>query len=178
VIRLSRKVIPVNGKAVKTVAQRAIPWIVLLVISATMLMLQADAKASDVGALEKMLAAASIADQTVFMCTLENRSFAQQTAGPRGTSQDYLEHVKKEVLSSIPPLEARQIIVDAAEITRTVGRRQLPAISASGPADTIFALRNWCETEGVRIVRNFMEDHDRNHEKFLSAVAEAKRPAM
>ena len=122
----------------KSLAPRSIPWIALLVISATMLMLQADAKASDVGALEKMLAAASIADQTVFMCTLENRSFAQQTAGPLGTSQDYLEHVKKEVLSSIPLLEARQIIVEAAEITRTVGRSQIPAISASDPADPVF----------------------------------------
>ena len=166
-----------NEKAVKSLAPRTIPWIALLVISATTLTLQAvSAKATDMGALAKILAAASIADQTVFMCTLENRSFAQLTAGPRGTSQDYLEHVKKEVLSSIPPLEARQIIVEAAEITRTVGRSQIPAISASGP-DTVFALRNWCETEGVRIVHNFMEDHDGNHEKFLSAVAEAKRRA-
>lgn len=147
-------------------------------MSAVMLTLQAvTSRASDFGALAKMLASAFIADQTVFMCTLENRSFAQQTAGPRGTSQDYLEHVKKEVLSSIPPFEARQIIVDAAEITRTVGRRQVPAISASGPADTIFALRNWCESEGVRIVRNFMAKHDGNHETFLSEVAQAKRPA-
>ena len=162
----------------KSLAPRTIPWIALLVISATTLTLQAiSAKATDVGALAKILAAASIADQTVFMCTLENRSFAQLTAGPRGTSQDYLEHVKKEVLSSIPPLEARQIIVEAAEITRTVGRSQIPAISASGPAD-ISALRNWCESEGVRIVRNFTAKHDGDHEKFLSEVAEAKRPAM
>jgi hypothetical protein len=163
---------------VKSVAPRTIPWIALLVISATTLMLQAvSAKATDVGALAKILAAASIADQTVFMCTLENRSFAQLTAGPLGTSQDYLEHVKKEVLGSIPPLEARRIIVEAAEITRTVGRGQIPAISASGPAD-ISALRNWCESEGVRIVRNFMAKHDGDHERFLSEVAEAKRPAM
>jgi len=163
----------------KSLAPRTIPWIALLVISATTLTLQTvSSKATDVGALAKILAAASIADQTVFMCTLENRSFAQLTAGPRGTSQDYLEHVKKEVLSSIPPLEARQIIVEAAEITRTVGRSQIPAISASGPADASSALRNWCESEGVRIVRNFMAKHDGDHEKFLSEVAEAKRPAM
>ena len=168
-----------NEKAEKSLAPRTIPWIALLVISATTLTLQAvSAKANDVGALAKILAAASIADQTVFMCTLENRSFAQQTTGPLGTSQDYLEHVKKEVLSSIPPLEARQIIVEAAEITRTVGRSQIPVISASGPADASSALRNWCESEGVRIVRNFTAKHDGDHEKFLSEVAEAKRPAM
>jgi len=135
-------------------------------------------RASDVQALSNMLSAAFIADQTVVMCTLENRSFAQETAGPRGSSRDYVEHVKQELLSSVPPLEARQIIVDAAEITRTAGRRQVRQFSPSAPDIPAMTLRGWCESEGARIVGDFMANHDRNHEKFLSEAAEAKRPAM
>jgi len=138
----------------------------------------ATSKAADEQALTKMLAAAFIADQTVFMCTLENTSFAQQTAGPRGTSRDYVEHIKEEVLSSIPALEARRIIIGAADITRTVGRSQARTFSPNYPDFTVPALQNWCESEGARIVRDFMAKHDADHEKFLSEVAEAKRPAM
>jgi hypothetical protein len=135
-------------------------------------------KASDIQTLSKMLSAAFIADQTVVICTLENRSFAQETAGPRGTSRDYVEHIKQELLSSLPPLEARQIIVGAAEITRTVGRSQVRQFSPSAPDISAMTLRSWCESEGARIVRDFMANHDRDHEKFLSEVAEAKRPTM
>ena len=135
-------------------------------------------RASDVQALSNMLSAAFIADQTVVMCTLENRSFAQETAGPRGSSRDYVEHVKQELLSSVPPLEARQIIVDAAEITRTVGRSQVRQFSPGAPDSPATTLRSWCESEGARIVRDFMANHDRDHEKFLSEAAEAKRPTM
>jgi hypothetical protein len=72
-------------------------------IGATALVLQvAGSMASDIDALSKKLASAFIANQTVVMCTLENTAFAKQTAGGRGTSRDYLEHVKKEVLSDIP----------------------------------------------------------------------------
>ena len=125
-IHLSKEGYSGERESYEKSGSRTIPSIAVLVISATMLTLQAvSAKANDAGALAKILAVAFIADQTVFMCTLENRSFAQLTAGPLGTSQDYLEHVKKEVLSSIPLLEARQIIVEAAEITRTVGRSQI-----------------------------------------------------
>ena len=138
----------------------------------------ASSKAADIQALTKILAAAFIADQTVFMCTLENRSFARQTAGPRGTSSDYLEHIKGEVLSSIPALEARRIIIGAADITRTVGLSQARSLSPNYPDVPPAALRNWCESEGARIVRDFMAKHDGDHEMFLNEVAEAKRPTM
>jgi len=173
----------VGAKVIRTeTADRSgIPWRIayLFFISIILLATQtASSKAADVQALTKILAAAFIADQTVFMCTLENRSFAQQTAGPRGTSRDYLEHIKEEVLSSVPALEARRIIVGAAEITRTVGRSQARSFSPNYPDVPAAALRNWCESEGTRIVRDFMAKHDTDHENFLSAVAEAKRPTM
>jgi len=148
----------------------------LFSIGSTVLVLQvASSMASDMDALSKMLASAFIADQTVFMCTFENTAFATQTAGGRGTSRDYLEHVKKEVLNDIPLQEARQIIVGAANIARAAGHSQIKEIS---PNDSNVALRNWCESEGVRIVRDFMAKHDVEHEKFLREVAEAKRPLM
>ena len=147
--------------------------------SASMLLLgfqTVSPKASDIRALSDMLAAAFIADQTVLMCTLENRSFAQETAGPRGTSRDYVEHIKQELLSSVDPREAKQIIVNAAEITRMVGHSQVRQFSPSAPDIPGKALRDWCESEGVRIVQAFMANHDRDHERFLSEAAEAKRP--
>jgi hypothetical protein len=68
--------------------------------------------------------------------------------------------------------------VDAAEITRTVGRRQVRQFSPSAPGIPAMTFRGWCESEGARIVRDFMANHDRNHDKFLSEAAEAKRPTM
>jgi hypothetical protein len=44
------------------------------------------------------------------------------------------------------------------------------------PDASLLALRNWCEGEGVRIVRDFMAKHDAEHERFLNEVAKAKRP--
>jgi hypothetical protein len=125
-----------------------------------------------------MLADAFIADQAVFMCTLEIASFAQQTAGPRGTSSDYVEHVKGELLSSLPLEEARQVIVGAAEITRSVGRNQARSFSPNYPDIPARALRNWCEGEGMKIVHGFMMNHDVNHDRFLNEAADAKRPMM
>jgi hypothetical protein len=163
------------------VDRRSIPSRIssLALMSLSLLILYAaSAKASDEKALAKILADAFIADQVVFMCTLEVGLFAEQTKGPRGTSRDYAEHVKEEVLSGIPALEARRIIIGAAEITRTVGRSQARKFSPNYPDIPAAALRNWCETEGIGIVRALMAKHDRDHEKFLSEIAEAKRPTM
>jgi len=151
----------------------------LIFMSAVLLLLQsATSKASDVQALTKILASAFVADQVVFICTLEIKSFAQQTAGPLGTSHDYLEHIRKDVLTGIPTLEARRIILGAAEITRETGRSQARTFSPNYPDIPAAALRNWCQTEGITIVRSLMAKHDENHEKFHSEIADAKRPAM
>jgi hypothetical protein len=133
--------------------------------------------ASNVVALSEKLAAAFIADPVVFMCTLEIHTFAQETAGPRGTTRDYLKHVRTEVLTSIPPSEAKRIVIGAAEITRETGRNQARTFSPNYPDVPAGALRHWCDTEGRVIVREFMANHDRNHERFLSELAENKRPA-
>jgi hypothetical protein len=129
-------------------------------------------------ALSKMLAAAFIADQTVVLCTLDNPAFARQTAGPLGTSRDYLEHIRAEILSPISPQEARQIILAAAEITRSVGRSQVKALSPNSSDIPAQALRRWCDGDAVGLVRNFMVNHDSDHEKFLQQIAEAKRPTV
>jgi hypothetical protein len=151
----------------------------LIFMSAFLLMLQAASpKASDVQALTKVLASAFVADQAVFMCTLEIKSFALQTAGPLGTSRDYLEHIKTEVLTDIPALEATQIVVGAADIARDAGRSQARTFSPNYPDIPAAGLRNWCQTKGIAIVRDFMTKHDKAHEKFLSEIADAKRPAM
>lgn len=151
----------------------------LIFMSAVLLMLQtASPKASDVQALTKILASAFVADQVVFMCTLEIKSFAQQTAGPLGTSQDYLEQIKTEVLTGISPLEARRIVVGAADIARETGRNQARTFSPNYPDIPAAGLRNWCQTKGIAIVREFMTKHDENPEKFHSEIAEAKRPMM
>jgi hypothetical protein len=134
--------------------------------------------AADAAALSNKLAAASIADQVVFMCTFEIHNFAQETAGARGTARDYLDHVRAEVLSSIPTLEAQRIILRAAEITRETGHNQGRRISPNYPDVPAGALGKWCHSEGRVIVQEFMANHDRNHEKFLSELAEDKRPAM
>ena len=172
-----------NAKAINTEPRntRVISARIAYFFSASILVIgfqTAGSKASDVQTLSNMLSTAFIADQTVFMCTLENRLFAQETAGPRGTTRDYVEHIKQELLSSVPPLEARRIIVNAAEITRLVGRSQVRQFSPSASDIPTKALRDWCESEGVRIVRTFMANHDGNHEKFLSEAAEAKHPTM
>ena len=170
-----------GAKATSTRRRRAIPPRIAYLFMASVMLLglqTVNPKASDVQTLSKMLSAAFIADQTVIMCTLENRLFAEETAGPRGTSRDYVEHIKQELLSSVPPLEARRVIVDAAEITRAVGRSQVRQFSPSAPDIPAMTLRSWCESEGARIVRDFMANHDRDHQKFLSEAAEAKRPTM
>jgi hypothetical protein len=148
-------------------------------MSTVLMSLQAAcAKASDTEALSKILAAAFIADQTVLICSLDNPSFSRQTAGPRGTSRDYLEHIKPEILSSIPLLEARQIVIAAANITRNVGRSQVKQLSPKYPDTPALALKKWCNSDGIGIVRDFMAKHDSDHEQFLKEIAESKRPAM
>jgi hypothetical protein len=134
--------------------------------------------ASDVEALTSLLAEAFIADQTVFMCALEFPAFVQETAGPRGTSRDYREHVREEILSSLSPVEANRLIVGAAEIAREAGCRQARTFSPNYPDIPAAALRTWCDTDGRGVVRAFMAKHDNDQIKFLSAIAQAKRPAM
>jgi len=134
-------------------------------------------EASDIDALTKKLAAASIADQVVFMCTLEFPAFVTETAGPRGTTRNYLDHIREELLSSIPPEEARRIVIGAANITRETGRSQARQFSPNYPDAPAAGLRKWCDTEGRAIVKDFMANHDKNHEKFLSEVAKEKLPA-
>ena len=77
-------------------------------------------------------AAAFIADQVAFMCTFEIPSFALETARARGTTRDYLDHVRADVLSSIPPLEAKRIVLRAAEVTRETGRNEARVFSLHG----------------------------------------------
>jgi hypothetical protein len=135
-------------------------------------------KAADVDALSRMLASALIADQTVVLCTVDNPLFARQTAGPLGTSRDYLEHIRAEILSSVAPQEARQIVVAAADITRSVGRSQVRAFSSNYPNIPALPLRRWCDTDGAGLVREFMVNHDSDHDNFLKKIADAKRPTM
>src|SRR5262249_7121033 len=97
----------------------------ILCVGAILFALQAGAaKAADVEALSRMLASAFVADQTVFICSLDGTPFARQTAGPLGTSRDYLKHIRAEILDSIPPQEARRIVIAAANIARDIGRGQ------------------------------------------------------
>jgi hypothetical protein len=133
--------------------------------------------ASDVVSLSKKLAAAFIADQVIFMCTLEIVSFAQETAGRRGTTRYYLEHLSAEVLSGVPPFEARRVVKGAVEITRETGRKQARTFSPNYPDVPAGALRHWCDNEGRVILREFMTNHDRNHERFLRELAKHQRPA-
>jgi hypothetical protein len=151
----------------------------ILCVGAILFALQAaGAKAANVEALSRMLAAAFIADQTVVLCTVDNPLFARQTAGPLGTSRDYLEHVRAEILSSIPPREARRIVVAAADITRRVGLSQVRAFSPNYPDIPALTLRRWCDTDGTGLVREFIAKHDSDHDQFLKEIADAKRPTM
>jgi hypothetical protein len=151
----------------------------ILRVGAIWFVLQAaGAKAADVDALSRMLASAFIADQTVFICSLDGTSFARQTAGPLGTSRNYLEHIRAEILDSIPPQEARRIIIAAADITRNVGRNLAKAFSPNYPDIPARALRRWCDTDGASAVREFMAEHDSDHDSFLKRISEAKRSAM
>jgi hypothetical protein len=178
-----RSVILVSAKGAKTKTsnRRGGPWRIayLLFLSMILFTLEvASSKASDVEALSKMLAGAFIADQVVFMCSLDGTSFARQTAGTRGTSREYVEHVKGEVLNSIPVEEAKRIVIGAADITRTVGRSQARKFSPNYPDIPAAALRRWCDSDGAGIVHDFMTNHDTDHDNFLRAVADAKRPMM
>jgi len=148
----------------------------ILTLLAIMLFTARPGQASDIESLATKLAAALIADQTVFLCTLEYPSFARDTAGPRGTSRDYVEHIKAELLRGVPALEVRRIVVAAANLTRETGRRQAHAFSPNYPDIPAAALRRWCASEGSRAVRDFMASHDQDHTKFLDEVADAKRP--
>ena len=148
-------------------------------MGAILLVLQAaGAKAADVEALSRMLASAFVADQTVFICSLDGTSFARQTAGPLGTSRDYLKHIRAEISDSIPPQEARRIVIAAANIARNVGRSQVKVFSPNYPDIPALALRRWCDTDGASAVREFMAEHDSDHDRFLKRISAAKRPTM
>ena len=133
--------------------------------------------AVELNGLVEILRPAFVARDVATLCSLYDRNFVTETSGQRGDIDNYVPHIEREVLSALREEDADRVVREAASAARNSERSQLEPILSSGSKDSDTALATWCRRDGKSLVRDVMQEHDRDHSAFLRTVEQIKGQA-
>lgn len=148
---------------------RAILWLLLLITPAL---------AQDTAKLSELLAPAYTAMNYAVLCTNHSTWGISQPRGPHGTALQYAEHIKDEVIDGLTYKEALTVLKSAADLARSEAEVELKAkVIVGHPSKESQRLFAWCESFVSDFVTRVMLSHDRDHDKFLHGLVQAKKTA-
>jgi hypothetical protein len=135
--------------------------------------------AQDMSRLADMLMPSYTAMYYASICASNTTWGRTQPVGPRGGVVHYAEHIKNEIIKSLPEKESVSILADAAGRARVLAREQLQLKVIMGdPAQHEQRLAAWCEGFVTNFAAQIMSDHDRDHDGFLQQLYDAKQPSL
>jgi hypothetical protein len=129
--------------------------------------------ANDIQALSNLLLPVDMAQNFVAICSLHNPGFLQDTAGAHGTMLWYAQHMKEEVIASLPPTEAHTVMVEAAGKAKAMALDIVHAMDRDGLVDQI-RMNAWCAGSAKPFIEKTIVRHDTQHASFDRLIAKAK----
>jgi len=131
--------------------------------------------AKDLDALGALLVPAYTAMNFATVCGQVDPFFVFDTSGPRGTTLEYAQHVKDEVISALGHDEAATVLKNAADTARSTARQVLRGVTSNNQGISDAEVAKWCKDHAKSYVRTFIDVHDGKHEAFLEQIERAKR---
>ena len=86
----------------------------------------------------------------------------------------FAEHVKQEVTTDLPELEAGEVRITAADAARNVTRHEMQLLGAKNGGVPAEALKRWCDRSAKHFITEIMAKHQEKHEEFERLVNAAK----
>lgn len=133
------------------------------------------ASAKDLVALAELVVPAYTAMNVAVVCATRQPAFLSETGGPLGNALEYAEHVKDEAIESLAHEEALIVLKSAADAARATVLQTIRRFYAAEPNLEAARIRAWCSTDATDFIRTFMNQHDRDHDKFLEGFKRSKR---
>jgi hypothetical protein len=130
--------------------------------------------ASDIQALSNLLLPVDMAQNFVVICSLHNPAFLQDTSGAHGTMLWYAQHMKEEVIASLPPREAQAVMVEAANKAKAAALNIVHAMDRGGLVDPV-RMNAWCAASAGPFIEKTIARHDTQHAFLDSLIAKAKQ---
>jgi hypothetical protein len=133
------------------------------------------ASGKDLAALSELVVPAYVAMNFAVVCATRQPMYLSETGGPLGNALQYAEHVKNEAIDSLAHEEAVIVLKAAADAARTITLQTIRKFNADGPDLEAARIRAWCGTGAKDFIRTFMNQHDRDHDKFLEGFKRSKQ---
>jgi hypothetical protein len=133
------------------------------------------ATAKDLFALAELLVSAYTAMDFAVVCATRQPSFLLETAGPLGNVLNYAEHVRDEAVESLAHDEALIVLKTAADAARATVLQTIRKFQTGEQSLEAARIRAWCSTDATDFIRTFMNEYDRDHDKFLETLKRSKR---
>lgn len=154
------------------------PWRAARGLCATAIIITgcgAAAFAQDIEALGRLVTPSYTAMSFAGLCATEPGWVGAQPRGARGYAIHYAQHVKDEVIASLPQNEAVTVLKSAADAARNEARAQLrnKVIVADKAAEAV-RFREWCNGYVNGFIADLIRRHDGDHVAFLRNVEVAK----
>src|SRR5215213_3601591 len=135
------------------------------------------AGAQDLVALSRLLIPAYTAMSYAGLCSMEQDWAVAQPRGPSGVAINYAQHIKDEVIASLPEKDAVTVLKMAADEARNDARAQLrDKVIVPDKAMESRRLRDWCNGHVKEFIVNLIRQHDGGHDSFKQNVELAKSP--
>lgn len=144
-----------------------------LLLAAVLCPLRA-ASASDAESLSKLLLPVDMAQNFVLICSVHNPAFLQATSGVHGTMLWYAQHMKQEVIASLPGREARAVMVEAADVAKAEALKVVHTMASGGVVDAA-QMNAWCEASAKPFIEATIGRHDTQHALLDEMIAKAKQ---
>lgn len=133
------------------------------------------AEAKNIELLARVLIPAYMAQNFTAVCVVDDPSFIDDTAGPRGHVYVYAKHVKDEVSVDLPQQDIESVLRMSADTARSIVRKELADLKAETLSAEGERLRRWCDKSAKPFVREVIIAHFDKHEEIERLLAEAKR---
>jgi hypothetical protein len=131
--------------------------------------------AADDLTLVQILARADITQNFAFYCAQYDSSIIERTKSNVGDAQALMLHIRSEVISGLPQVEAAQVILRSANAARTGALLAIRKLYGPNPQEERTRLADWCEKSVVPSIKEFVARHDQHHELFDQAIRKAKQ---
>lgn len=143
---------------------------IVLAVASTSL----SAAAADIELLARVLIPAYMAQNFAALCVVDNPSFVEDTAGPKGHVHVYAKHVKDEVSADLSKGDVEAVLRMAADTARSIVQKELRDISSSPTGPEPERLARWCENSAKPFVREVISAHFASHDEIERILRRAK----
>lgn len=137
--------------------------------------LESPAAAKDLEMLKRLLIPAYMAQNFAAVCVAQDRYFLSDLNSGISVVSAFAEHVKAEITSELPEVDANEVRVAAANVARNVARQELQTLDAANNNKSADALKNWCGRSAKQFIVEIMAKHYEKHQEFERLLDGAKR---